>query len=293
MRFSKSITAYLQGGLGNQLFIYAAALEQSKRLGCPLLIDTSHYLTEVSNPSPNVTPRTYELTELDLPGEVVSTNSPWYMSPPSSRKNALKNRILFPFSSVYKEQASGYDPTINSIRMGATLVGYFQHPSYSVNSGFELLNKLNTRFEKYALPTRAGLPHISIHIRRGDYLDPVRKDTQIIANYSYFDVSLARMKDKIGNFTGTVFSDSPDHVQGFIDKYPNLSASEDQSAAPIELLARFANADGLIMSNSSLSWWAARLLQHRNPMAVVIAPKPWHSQNLNEDLYMESWDVIE
>ncbi len=40
---SDGITGYLSGGLGNQLFVYAAALEQSRRLDCPLYLDCSGY----------------------------------------------------------------------------------------------------------------------------------------------------------------------------------------------------------------------------------------------------------
>mgnify|MGYP006441568497 CR=1 FL=1 len=51
------IIVRLNGGLGNQLFQYAAGLGAAKRLGCNLKLDVSR----LENPSHGVTPRQFEL----------------------------------------------------------------------------------------------------------------------------------------------------------------------------------------------------------------------------------------
>ena len=40
---NKNIIAFLSGGLGNQLFVYAAALEQADRIGVNVLADVSWF----------------------------------------------------------------------------------------------------------------------------------------------------------------------------------------------------------------------------------------------------------
>jgi len=52
-----AITVRLNGGLGNQLFQYAAGLGVANRLGCNLTLDVSR----LENPGPGVTPRQFEL----------------------------------------------------------------------------------------------------------------------------------------------------------------------------------------------------------------------------------------
>ena len=50
---------------------------------------------------------------------------------------------------------------------------------------------------------------------------------------------------------------------------------------------------GLIMSNSSFSWWAGWLMRQRDQSARVIAPRPWFATGESAaDLLYEDWITI-
>ena len=49
-------------------------------------------------------------------------------------------------------------------------------------------------------------------------------------------------------------------------------------------------ASGIVMSNSSFSWWAAYTMSHFDPDSTVISPRPWSRDILfNEELINRSW----
>src|SRR4051794_38570880 len=84
-RGEKSITAYLRGGLGNQLFILATGMQQAHRLGCPLVLDRSHFA--VANR------RSYELYALGLGHLESFDGSPWLGLLPENRRRPFKESL--------------------------------------------------------------------------------------------------------------------------------------------------------------------------------------------------------
>lgn len=287
------VVAYLQGGLGNQLFIYAASLEQSVRLGKELYIDTSFYAAQALNPSWNVTPRDFELSELGLPGTVISNESPWSGSSPRSNKQRILRRILPPHHKVFIEQSTSYDPSINSVKPGTTLCGYFQAANYLDNSMHIVLNKLEEQYAIRGLPTNRSTTSkvVTFHIRRGDYLDSSRNPGQVITSWEYFEEANKRARKYFGQFRGLVYTDSPELVMEHLEKYSELELVDSTQMSSLDLLLNMANADGIAMSNSSLSWWAARLLQHLHSSDFVIAPRPWHGSGNPDEMYLPGWII--
>src|SRR5262249_10814459 len=116
------ITAYVAGGLGNQLFIAAAAWEQAQRLGCPLYFDASTY--EVNKLHP------YGLDPLGLPSLRLTASQ----SPSQTRRVPPGPHFAMPARCprrVYIERSiQHYSAKINNVRPGPTLLGYFHSPRY-------------------------------------------------------------------------------------------------------------------------------------------------------------------
>jgi hypothetical protein len=49
-------------------------------------------------------------------------------------------------------------------------------------------------------------------------------------------------------------------------------------------------ASGIVMSNSSFSWWAAYTMSSFNPSTSVISPRPWSKEiYFNEELIDRRW----
>lgn len=293
-RHKRGIIAYLQGGIGNQLFIYSAALQQAKRLNCDVFLDESFYLGQANDPSWNVTPRDYELAELNLPGLTLNTDSPWFGSNPQSKKKRLQRKVLPPHYKVFLENSSAFDPSINSIKPGTTICGYFQAAGYLSNSLQTVLESLEVQYKLKGHSSNHSssvVPTISFHIRRGDYLDSSRNPGQVVTSWRFFEEAIDRARERFGRFEGKVFTDSPELIDEQLEKYPELRLVDSSGMSPLELMLDLADADGIVMSNSSLSWWAARLLQHIHASEFVIAPRPWHGNDNPDEMYLPGWII--
>lgn len=130
---------------------------------------------------------------------------------------------------------------------------------------------------------------VSIHVRRGDYLDkPLDHPLPSLAYYSdgieYF------IKNGFRKFM--VFSDDIKWCKVFFTKEifeAQFFFSEKKSA--IEDLKLMASCRHHIIANSSFSWWGSWL--GRRERKVVIAPKIWYGPNLShidtKDLIPENW----
>lgn len=292
-KLSSGITSFLQGGLGNQLFTYAAGQSQANRLNCPHFVDISYYATQRENPAWNVTPRDFELGEINLPGIVISNESLWAGTSPQSSKQRLLKRLTPPHHKVFLEQSTAFDPRINSVKPGTTLYGYFQSDAYLTNSVVAVLEKLKEQYKLRGLQiNRPNDPaNVSFHIRRGDYLDSSRNPGQVITSWEYFEEAIKRAREYFGKFRGLVYTDSPELVMEQLEKYPELELVDSTQMSSLDLLLNMANADGIAMSNSSLSWWAARLLQHLHSSDFIIAPRPWHGSGNPDEMYLPGWII--
>ncbi len=130
---------------------------------------------------------------------------------------------------------------------------------------------------------------MSIHIRRGDFLNNERHNTD---KNSYYKEAIELIENKVENPVFFVFSDDMDwvktnlnakHETNFIDFNDALTNFED-----MKLMSACKHN---IIANSSFSWWAAWL--NRNENKIVIAPKKWLNDDSNtNDIIPETWIKI-
>lgn len=294
---SGGICAYLQGGLGNQLFIYATAYAQSKKLDCELFIDVSKYSKRDPLDRHKETLRNPELLSLGLPGTVLDTESPWWGNSPRRplllRVPGSNSRKL----EVFREIRSGYDSSIHSISPGTTLYGYFQ--SYKnfqdVETEFHklLLQTPLAPTETTAIAELASSENIHAHVRRGDYVDPQIAAHHGIASVDYFVRSQELLFKLLGSSSMRVFTDSPDLVNQEFENVNSYSLFDDSELSTFGAIRALAAGDALIMSNSSFSWWAAWLMS-KESSKPVIAPRPWQTNgSAAADLLKPEWITLD
>lgn len=289
MSISDGICAYVAGGLGNQLFILAAAWEQSNRLQCPLYLDTSFHSVAGVRP--------FELDGLKSPGLVLN-HSPWRSVRLSKDRVIPVPRLTRPVRrSVFLERdSSRYDASINAIRPGTTLFGYFQSPLYFESIRNEMrtliLEAPETPAESELLQKVASDKRVTVHLRRGDYLKPGLGEQLIASNgYALRARSLLR---KLGETHSLrVFSDSPDLVKEELrDAGGDIEFFDDGGVlTPINTIKAMSSGEAFVMSNSSFSWWGAWLMQEtRGPETIVISPRPWNETGTAKaDLLKSDW----
>lgn len=257
----------LAGGLGNQLFQLAAgksANPKSLFLENSLLIGTN---------------RSFEINAL-------KRHTGFEVSQWDLQTNLFAKRIY------EKKEFEWQQIELSKKRMNV-LNGYFQHPKYAEAILRDLAQVAESRLSlTKADKCTCGWPHIAIHIRRGDYLSvPKNKKTFGVLSNQYFATSTSLFPEHT-HFI--VFSDSEieRELRAVLD--PILRFSFDRGKLnPLDLLLKLSSFDGIVMSNSSLSWWSARIGMKTNPGFRVLSPDVWFKKiPESKNLILEEWELL-
>lgn len=116
---------------------------------------------------------------------------------------------------------------------------------------------------------------VAIHVRRGDYVNnPFYVD---LAKTDYYQNAMLQFPRE--HFM--VFSDDIEWCKQQ-DMFKGCSFSEGHDE--VEDLNIMASCKGIIMANSSFSWWAAYLSN-----AKVIAPKAWYTDGQERTKCLKEW----
>ncbi|MFK8037022.1 MAG: alpha-1,2-fucosyltransferase [Crocinitomicaceae bacterium] len=284
----------IRGGLGNQMFQFAAAVALSKEKKTTIGIETSEFLKPDSN---NYTSRVFELGDVFnlVDAQIVSKKSYNYLIEDNFFFK-LKRKLFN--GSVFYETNLAFDPTINKLSKNGYIEGYFQSEKYFLKYRESLLS-LFTFSKKPSIKTTQTIAKINktssiaIHIRRGDY----QKNREI--NNVHGVLPLSYYEDALKHFDLSeshllFFSDDIDWVKesfNFLNQvnvtYVNWNTGKDSW----QDLFLMSNCKHFIIANSSFSWWGAWLSTNENK--TVICPKQWFAdKNLNKntsDLIPKRW----
>lgn len=275
----ESFELVLNGGLGNQLFGYAAgkSIEAETGLVCDFIRTSSG-------------DRDYELHNFGIDAK---QGNPMKSHPLSrSLVTRFVNR-LNPGKFRFHESSFTFDPRFYDNPAGKTLYGYFQSYRYSQKIKAQLLDlpNLHLSFSRDFKLLEEKWVHkdsIAVHVRRGDYLG--KESYHGLTSKRYFKLAIASVLETNTNAKFIVFSDSIDLAR---DIFPNAEAyvSGEDLSKPSENLILMSRMGGLIGSNSSLSWWAGFFNQKTE---INCFPYPWFAnQQLDtRDLLPPDWKRI-
>jgi hypothetical protein len=273
------------GGLGNQMFQYSAARRLAYRRGVDIGLDC-HRLEEVS---PTGTRRDYMLDVFQLPEGV--TRSP---AKPGVTRALLRRLNPFAGSVVYQERGYAFDPRVLDLRDGVCLDGYWQSELYFhdvadlIRRDFAFRSPPRGQNEKLLAEIDA-CPAISVHVRRGDYVnDPRTARFHGVPGPAYYREAMRIICDKVPGACFFVFSDEPEWCREnppgpgdcrIVEGNPADTGWED-----LRLMSRCRHH---IIANSSFSWWGAWL----NPRAdkQVVAPRRWFADTEAPDVVPAAW----
>lgn len=287
------IIVKLMGGLGNQLFQYAAGKALAEKHKTALKLD----LIFLEADSEQHSKRDFALDLFDLDYEICS---------PAERavfyRDSLLNRILpIPFKRNYLaiENSFHFDPAFFSFPENTYLNGFWQSEKYFLPVRELLLQGTIIRAEMPAKAEEAkkailGSNSVSLHVRRGDYVS--NKNAQAYhgnLGADYYVKALDYLKAMQKDLKIFVFSDDIEWVRSNL----NLSAGEEyidfntgrNSVFDLHLMSLCRHN---IIANSSFSWWGAWLNQ--NKQKKVIAPQSWFANRQIEtkDLLPANWIKI-
>jgi hypothetical protein len=175
------------------------------------------------------------------------------------------------------------------------LHGYYQSPKYFDKYRDEIIQLFQTdcdiKIKELYNVIKQDYTTISIHIRRGDYLQLSHYHTNL--TMEYYDKATQYFND---NVLFIIFSDDIKWCKDNF-KYKNMYFVEEinnidlpQEVIELKLMSL---CDNNIIANSTFSWWGAYLNENSNK---TIAPKTWFvnekKNNDMKDIYCEKWIVI-
>lgn len=182
---------------------------------------------------------------------------------------------------LYKEKEHYYQEIPE--KENIIIEGYFQSQKYFDHCRQEIL-------DAFQIPYKKLDGYVSIHVRRGDYLN--YPDKHPVITYEYISAAVKFFLGK-GYDAFVVCSDDVPWCRHNLKPLELFGASFSYSynKEPIADLALMACCEHNIIANSSFSWWSAWLNQ--NPEKIVIAPATWfgpgNSHLSTKDLLPESW----
>ena len=129
---------------------------------------------------------------------------------------------------------------------------------------------------------------VSIHVRRGDYLNGYYYETLgKICDIAYYQRAIGTIKERVDNPHFYIFSDDPDYVTENLTienaTFVNFNRGND-SWQDMYLMSQCKHN---IIANSTFSWWGAWL--NNNPQKVVVAPSHWFANMDNDEIVLPEW----
>lgn len=304
-----TIVTCLSGGLGNQLFQYAAGRALADRLGRPLAADLSWF----ESVPPDSTPRVPMLQHLrvELPAA-----DPAVLALPRRREprrwwQRLRLRPLpHGVAQLYVEREPfRFDPRLQHTPARAGVIvlqGYWQSFRYLEPIRGRLLDEVRPRhapgasLRDVAAAIDAAAEPVMLHVRRGDYVGPTSASAVHGAlPLRYYERALHALGGRVRRPTLFVFSDDPRWVRHHLPtpfETVWVGPEDGHDAGPasvvheLDLMRRCRHH---VIANSSLSWWGAWLGTHAP--RTVVAPSVWlHSRRVDlRDLMPPDWLIVD
>lgn len=287
------ITVRLKGGMGNQMFEYAAGRALAIRNNTELVLD----LTYLSDRTPR--PKRWHFTFREYDLDVFS------LSATLEKKDALPLSflgtagIIFQgiWHKIYKprgrERSFQFDPAFRTFPDGTYLDGFWQSPKYFegyeeiIRNDFTLKNALSEHIEKKANEI-ANTESVCVHLRRGDFL---KVALHTVCDAAYYERGIAEIASSASIQKIYVFSDDiawcRENVSfGYPTEFVGDEYAGEKNTGHLHLMRQ---CKYFVIANSSFSWWAAWLSSREGKK--VIAPKRWFSDPSidTSDIMPSSW----
>ena len=264
------------GGLGNQMFLYCFYLYLKKR-GYDIAIDISLYNMITMHNG-------YELDKVfNIKEEIIN------------KKNIhlLTLRIILhfhPYFLLCREDLSKHPSNYNFNRL--YIDGYWQDEEYFHELKDDIKNIFVFRNidmdNKQMADEMSNCNSISIHIRRGDYLQ--FPDFLGICDEHYYYSAIDYCNKHIKNPFYYIFSNDIEWCKGFFKKnfgeirYKIISKNKGKNSYKDMYL--MSQCKHNIIANSSFSWWGAYLKKNKG---ITICPKKWSNSEFQPKLIKDDW----
>lgn len=293
MRRKKSVTVQIVGGLGNQLFGYFAGRYLAERTGATLILDTSRIRSR--NNSHGV-----RLDSLALPGIFEDSERASVRIRAALRQLFAAISYRSPFLGLvvnryyhnFTSKKLGYDEKLDELSAPVFLRGYFQSWRFFAaiqgSAHLEIEPKVPSGWYLAMLHEIREVAPFALHVRRGDYTNAGNEWG--LLGFEYYREAISKLQKLNPKKQVWVFSDD---VSAARELLRNLDSCDlrfitpPANSDPAESLLLMSKSAGLVIANSTFSWWAARLAGSSIP---IVAPTRWFNRLAEpEDLIPPNW----
>ena len=287
------IRLLLSGGLGNQMFQFAAAKSLSLKTSLELSIDT-----QLLEKKTKATKRDYDLDIFKIENIIGTKLSDKIFI----RGFLILNKINISADKLFDifkdEKAQIFDKRFSSIDKSILLYGYFQNENYfkdisdQLRVCFSFKAPLNGKNEELNILIQNNNA-VSIHIRRCDYLS--QNSNQNVLELEYYKKAVRFIASKIDNPYFIIFSDDMTWVKNNLELgYNHLYVDWNQGKESYIDMQLMSLCKHNIIANSTFSWWGAWL--NKNIDKLVVAPNKWYkkdtSDNYPDGFVPNGWNIL-
>lgn len=292
------IIVNVTGGLGNQMFQYAAARALTMRRSIPLKLDISEFYSYNLHQG-------FELADIfscsfDI-ASVADLREMLGLHASVKVRNTLSRFKLKRLQSAKFVMEPGicYWSDLDCVPNECYLKGYWQSERYfssfadQIRRDFEFREALNVPNQSAAKKI-LSVNSVSLHIRRGDYLtNYAAKAVHGLCSLQYYEKAIEYILNNTCNPEFFVFSDDIDWAKrnlNFHSPFYFIDFNHGKDSYNDMRLMSLCNHH--IIANSSFSWWGAWL--NPSPSKLVLAPQPWFDNPLldSRDLIPDGWTQV-
>ena len=290
------IIVKLIGGLGNQLFQYAAGRRLAELHGVPLKLDLRGFETYRLHKYSLHAFRIRE--ELATPEEIRRLDWRGQRTPGGLWLRAVQALRPYCRRTLFLEEHLGpYDPNILKTPRDVYLGGYWQSEKYFrdiadiIRREFTVREDLAAESARVAAEIR-GAESVAVHVRRGDYVwNPETTKYHGLSGPEYYRRGVEEIARRVGGKLHLFFfSDDPDWVAAnLLFDWPSTYVRHNDASRNYDDLRLMSLCRHDVIANSSFSWWAAWL--NANPGKIVCAPKQWinNPEIDTRDILPDTW----
>ena len=287
------IIVELIGGLGNQLFQYANAMNLAKQLGRDVFFDLEFFNNDEYK-------KYYKLDKFNtkvIPAKIEDSRKikKRTITPRIARRilRKLGSDGYYNKSNYFDESWFEANDSIElNKKMNIFVSGYFTDKKYFDNINDQILEdfKLSVPLNESNIAILNKIQNtnsVSVHIRRGDY---VTNPFFTTVNLEYYHRAMKYMESLVENPKYFIFSDDMNWVKNNFSMMVNFEYVEinDMNTDFMELFL-MSRCKHNIIANSTFSWWGAWL--NSNTKKNVVAPYSWFEDEVSQAKYENNYLV--
>lgn len=267
----------LRGGLGNQLFQFAAGSALAQKHGVELKLDLYYY---TKHPF-----RTFDLPYFNIQFKEASRDEVHRFTGSNPVRRFLnKYENYFHCPKVCAQPHYHFYEDFFQLPSDIYLTGYWQSEKYflgieqQVKGWYTVKDDLDKKTQDLIAEMRSSTS-VSLHVRRGDYSG---NSIFGFVPLDYYRAAIDQLQREVANPRFYVFSDDVSWCKQNLAVPASTFVEHNTGKNSYRDLVLMSNCKHNIIANSTFSWWGAWL--NSNPAKKVVAPRVWFQKSYNDNV---------